>query len=354
MVTRGKAGFRRPTLYLATAVSPIPQSVRAALTDPHWRAAMEEEYAALKSNGTWDLVPRPPSANVVTGKWIFTHKFNADGSLSRYKARWVLRGFTQRPGIDYDETFNPVVKPATVRTVISLAIARDWPLHQLDVKNVFLHGTLTETVYCSQPTGFFDSAQPDLVCRLNKSLYGLKQAPRAWYSKFASYLLSLGFIEAKSDTSLFIYRHGVETAYLLLYVDDIVLIASSTVLLQRTVSALQKEFAMKDLGTLHHFLGITVQKQSHGLLLHQRQYALEIIARAGLTDCKPCATPIDTSAKLSGTSGTPVSDTTQYRSLAGALQYLTFTRPDISYAVQQICLHMHDPREPHLTALFFF
>jgi hypothetical protein len=108
---------------------------------------------------------------------------------------------------------------------------------------------------------------------------------------------------------------------------------------------------MKDLGTLHHFLGITVQKQSHDLLLHQRQYALEIIARAGLTDCKPCATLIDTSAKLSGTSGAPVSDPTQYRSLASALQYLMFTRPDISYAVQQVCLHMHDPREPHLTAL---
>jgi hypothetical protein len=112
-------------LYLAIAVSPILQSVRATLTDTHWRAAMEEEYAALKSNGTWDLVPRPPGANVVTGKWIFMHKFNADGTLSRYKARWVLRGFTQRPGIYYDETFNPVVKPATVLTVLSLAIARD-------------------------------------------------------------------------------------------------------------------------------------------------------------------------------------------------------------------------------------
>jgi hypothetical protein len=207
---------------------------------------------------------------VVTGKWIFTNKFNADGTLSRYKARWVLWGFTQRPGIDYDEMFSPVVKPAIVRKVLSLAIARDWPLHQLDVKNVFLHGTLTETVYCSQPTGFFDSSQLELVCRLNKSLYGLKQAPRAWYSKFASYLLSLGFVEAKSDMSLFIYRHGVETAYLLLYVDDIVLTASSTALLRRTISSLQREFAMKDLGILHHFLGITMQKQSHGLLLHQR------------------------------------------------------------------------------------
>jgi hypothetical protein len=126
------------------------------------------------SNGTWELVFRPRGSNVVTGKWIFTHKLRADGSFDRYKAHWVLRGFTQRPSVDYDETFNPVVKPATVRTVLSIAVSRDWPIQQLDVKNAFLHGTLTETVYCSQPTGFADPAHPDLVCRLKKSLYGLK------------------------------------------------------------------------------------------------------------------------------------------------------------------------------------
>jgi histone deacetylase 1/2 len=104
---------------------------------------MEEEYAALLTNQTWDLVPRSPGSNIVTGNWIWTHKRRADGSLERYKARWVLRGFTQRPGIDYDETFSPVVKPATVRTILSLALERSWPLHQLDVKNTFLHGTLT-------------------------------------------------------------------------------------------------------------------------------------------------------------------------------------------------------------------
>ena len=182
---------------------------------------MEEEHAALLRNQTWDLVPRPPRSNVVTGKWIFKHKLQADGSLERYKARWVLRGFTQRPGVDFDETFSPVVKPATVRTVLSLALSRRWPIHQLDVKNAFLHGTLSETVYCAQPPGFEDPARPDFVCRLNRSLYGLKQAPRAWYSRFATYLLSLGFVEAKSDTSLFVYRRGTNTIYLLLYVDDI-------------------------------------------------------------------------------------------------------------------------------------
>jgi len=199
----------------------MSKTFRSALADPNWRAAMEEEHHALLQNDTWDLVPRPPRANIVTGKWIFQHKFKSDGSLERYKARWVLCGFTQRPGVDFDETFSPVVKPATVRTVLSLALSHTWTIHQLDVKNAFLYGTLNETVYCQQPSGFEDPTRPESVCLLKKSLYGLKQAPRAWYSRMATYLLSIGFVEAKSDTSLFIYHRGSDTAYLLLYVDGI-------------------------------------------------------------------------------------------------------------------------------------
>jgi hypothetical protein len=199
--------------------------------------------------------------------------------------------------------------------------------------------------------GFADPAHPDLVCRLRKSLYGLKQAPRAWYSRFASYLPTLGFIEAKSDTSLFIFCHGSDTVYMLLYVDDIILTASSMELLCRTTSALQREFAMKDLGLLHHFLGITVKRRSDGLFLHQRTYTLDILKRAVMTDCKPCTTLVDLQAKLAGDSGPPVEDASLFRSITGALQYLTFTWPDIAYVVQQICLHMNDPRETHLTAM---
>jgi hypothetical protein len=296
-------------------------------------------------------VSRPRQANIVTGKWIFKHKFSANGTLERYKARWVLRGFTQRPSVDFTETFSPVVKPATVRTVLSLALSRLWPIHQLDVKNAFLYGTLTETVYCQQPSDFEDSAHADYVCRLNKSLYGLKQAPRAWYSRFATYLLSLGFAEAKLDSSLFIYQSGSDSAYLLLYVDDIILTALSTGLHQRIVSALQREFVMKDLGELHHFLGMHVQHCGDGLLLSQEQYMMEILDRAGMAECKPCSTPVDTNPKVSAIDGVPVADASDFHSLAGALQYLTFTRPDIAYVVQQVCLHMHDPWEPHLAAL---
>jgi hypothetical protein len=128
------------------------------------------------------LVSRRHGSKVVISKWVVTHKLRADGSFDRYKARWVIQGFTQRPEVDYDETFSLVVKPATVHTVLAIAVSRDWQVQQLDVKNAFLHGTLSETVFCSQPTGFADPTHPDLVCRLHKSLYGLKQAPRARYN----------------------------------------------------------------------------------------------------------------------------------------------------------------------------
>jgi hypothetical protein len=244
-----------------------------------------------------------------------------------------------------------VVKLATVCTVLSLVVSHSWPVHQLDVKNAFLYGTLSETVYYSQPMGFVDSTQPDRVYRLNKSLYGLKQSPRAWYSRFTTYLLTLRFVEAKYDTSLFIFRHSADTIYLLFYVDDIILTASSTTLLQHTISALKREFAMKDIGHLHHFLGVFVQHQVDGLFLTQCQIALNVLEHAAMVDCKPVSMPMDTQAKVSATFGPPVADLTQFRSLTGALQYLMFTHPNITYVIQQIYLHMHNSREPHLTAM---
>lgn len=180
MVTRGKQGVRQSKMDLHVApLSPISWTFCDALSDPNWHDSMTEEYSALISNNTWDLVPRPSAANSVTGKWVFRHKFRSDGSLERYKARWVLRGFTQGPGVDFAETFSPVVKPATIRTVLTVALSQDWPVHQLDVKNAFLHGTLDEIVYCVQTSGFVDTTRSNFVCRLNKSLYGLKQAPHA-------------------------------------------------------------------------------------------------------------------------------------------------------------------------------
>ena len=334
-----------------TAPAPVPTTYRQAMQDPRWREAMAVEHQALLDNNTWTLVPRPPRANVVTGKWIFRHKFHSNGSLARYKARWVVRGYSQRPGIDYDETFSPVVKPATIRTVLTIATSSSWPIRQLDVKNAFLHGNLDEVVYCQQPPGFVDPSRQDHVCRLHKSLYGLKQVPRAWYQRFATYLATLGFTASATDTSLFVLKTGADMAYLLLYVDDIIVTASSTSFLRSLLDKLHSEFAMTDLGDLHFFLGIAVSRSSAGLFLSQRQYALDLLQRAGMSECHPATTPIDTHAKLSASDGDLIPDATEYRSLAGALQYLTLTRPDISYAVQQICLHMHAPRAPHLALI---
>ncbi|GJW44396.1 ribonuclease H-like domain-containing protein [Tanacetum coccineum] len=270
--------------------------------------------------------------------WLFRHKC------------LVANGSTQLEGVDVDETFSPVVKPGTIRTVLSLAASRHWPIHQLDVKNAFLHGDLSETVYMHQPPGFRESVHPDYVCLLQRSLYGLKQAPRAWFQRFASYITRVGFSHSRCDSSFFIYRYGTDTAYLLLYVEDIVLNTSSEILLQQIIRSLHQEFAMTGLGSLNYFLGISISRDSSGLFLSQKKYVVEILNMAHMVNCNPRWTPIDTESKL-GSDGDPVSDPTLYRSLADSLQYLTFTRPDISYAVQQVCLYMHDPREPHFSAL---
>ncbi|GAU50542.1 hypothetical protein TSUD_409860, partial [Trifolium subterraneum] len=332
-------------------ISPIPKTPKLALSDPNWKSAMQSEFDALIRNKTWDLVPRPYDVNLIRCMWIFGHKKNSDGSFERYKARLVGDGRSQVTGVDCDETFSPVVKPATIRTVLTIALSKSWHIHQLDVQNAFLHGDLDETVYMHHPLGFRNANHPDYVCRLKKSLYGLKQAPRAWYQRFADYVATIGFHHSTSDHSLFIYRQNSDMAYILLYVDDIILITSTHVLRKSIMSLLASEFAMKDLGPLSYFLGIAVSRNPSGIFLSQSTYASEIIERAGMTSCKSTATPVDTKQKLSTSSGTPYEDPSLYRSIAGALQYLTFTRPDISYAVQQVCLHMHAPCTEHMFAL---
>ncbi|KAK1432035.1 hypothetical protein QVD17_08921 [Tagetes erecta] len=352
MTTRSKAGITKPNPKFALhttnhKISPLPPSPHKALQDPNWQRAMLDEYKALIENDTWELVPRPSSHPVIRCMWLFRHKFKPDGNLDRYKARLVVNGKSQTVGIDCADTFSPVVKPATIRTVLSIALSRGWAINQLDVKNAFLHGNLEETVFMHQPPGFVDPSRPNFVCRLRKSLYGLKQAPRAWFTRFSTFLTSHGFKGSLCDTSLFIYQSGDQVAYLLLYVDDIILTASSPTLLSHFIQLLSTEFSMTDMGALHHFLGITVTRDRHGMFLSQSQYAKDILHRANMDACKPCATPVDTASKLSLTDGELLPDGSIYRSLAGALQYLTFTRPDISYAVQQVCLFMHAPREPH-------
>jgi hypothetical protein len=228
---------------------------------------MREEIQALHANRTWTLVSFHPSMNVVGNRWVYKIKRRSDGSIERYKARLVARGFTQQEGIDYSETFSPVIKQAIVRLVFSIAVLYGWKIHQLDIHNAFLNGVLDEEVYMKQPPGFFYSALPSHVCRLHKSLYDLKQALRAWYTRLNDFLLSIGFRASKVDTSLFIFSVSADICYLLVYVDDILLTGSNSLLLQRLIQLLSSEFKLRDLGSVHYFLGIEVQSTSMGLML---------------------------------------------------------------------------------------
>jgi hypothetical protein len=266
---------------------------------------MTEEYDALLGNDTWDLVPPPRNTNMVSGKWVFRHKLKPDSSLDRYKARWVLRYFYQEQGVDFDETFSPVFKSATVRIVLSIAISLKWETRQLDMKNAFLHGKLAEVVYSRQPTGFIDSTRLEHVCRLNRSLYGLKQAPRTSYKCFATFITSIGFTCSHSDMSRSVLQCAEGTAFLLLYVDDIVPTASSTRLLDRITAFLCSEFAMTDMGCLHYFLGIAVTHDPSGMHLSHAKYVAEILENTGMTAYKSATTAVDTSPKLSTSAALP-------------------------------------------------
>jgi histone deacetylase 1/2 len=227
-------------------------------------------------------------------------------------------------------------------------------LRQLDVQNVFLHGVLEEEVYMKQPPGFEDSRYPSFVCKLKKAIYGLKQDPRAWYSRLSSKLVSLGFVPSKSDTSLFIYRNKGVDIYMLIYVDDIIVTSSSQDAVKVLLKALKEDFALKDLGDLHYFLGIEVERKSSGdLLLTQKKYAKDILLRVGMANCKPVPTPMPSTERMSQHDGSLLGpeDSTKYRSIVGALQYITFTRPDLAFAVNRVCQYLHAPTTVHWTAV---
>lgn len=202
-----------------STLHPIPSTVEPtthtqALKDPQWRSAMDLEFNALLKNATWELVP-PHSHKPIGCKWVFRVKRKPDGSIDKYKARLVAKGFHQQYGKDYFDTFSPVTKPVTIRTVLSIALSKHWPLRQLDVNNAFLHSHLQEEVYMTQPPGYVNPDFPNHVCKLHKSLYGLKQASRTLYLELTKFLLSLGFQKSLADPSLFIYKHGNLTCYFL-------------------------------------------------------------------------------------------------------------------------------------------
>ena len=207
----------------------------------------------------------PPAAheNVIGCKLVFRIKRNPDGSIAQYKARLVAKGFHQRPDLDYQETFSPVVKPITIRVVLSVAISQGWNVNQLNVNNAFLHGHIAENVYMSQPPGFKYHSQPHHVFRLHKSLYGLKQVPRAWFIELMNFILSLGFVNSCSDSSLFIDTNKSILFYLLVYVDDLLITGNSSSFIRQVIDSLSKRFSIKDLCHLHYFLGVEVILSPH-------------------------------------------------------------------------------------------
>lgn len=329
----------------------IPTTWQQATKHPLWRKAMYDEFNYTTQNRTWDLVETTRHMNTIGCRWVFTIKYNPDGSIDRYKARIKAKGFHQKPGVDYEDTFSLVIKYTTIRLVLGLAINKDCPIRQIDVNTAFLQGHLDEEVFMCQPPGFQDADRPTHSCRLQKALYGLKQAPRAWYSELKKYLLSAGFHNSLADTSLFILRHEGQYVYLLVYVDDILVTGTDSTLVQRGIKRLAAKISIKDMGHLSYFLGIEVIRTKQGLHLMQRTYVTDLLQKTNMLHAKPVATPLPSSPKLTLHSGPLLYDPFDYRRVVRSLQYLALTRPDVSYDVNRLSQFMHKPSVDHWNAV---
>ncbi|RVW13447.1 Retrovirus-related Pol polyprotein from transposon RE1 [Vitis vinifera] len=260
----------------------------------------------------------PPGKKPVGCRWIYTVKYKADGSIERFKTRLVAKEYTQTYGIDYTETFAPVAKINIVRVLLSLAANLDWPLQQFDVKNVFLHGELSEEVYMDLPPGCMVSEkQCQKVCKLKKSLYGLKQSPRAWFGRFTKSMRAFDYRQSNSDHTLFLKKqHGKITA-LIVYVDDMVVTGNDPEERKALQNYLSREFEMKYLGPLKYFLGIEVSRSSEGIFLSQREYVLDLLQETGMSGCQPVNTPIEEDLKLCVEPNQVSTDKGRYQKLVG-------------------------------------
>ncbi|XP_071739887.1 uncharacterized protein [Rutidosis leptorrhynchoides] len=258
-----------------------------------WVQAMNKELQALQDNNTWVITTLPPNKTPVGNKWVYRIKLKADGSIERYKARLVVKGFTQREGTDYTETFAHVAKMVTVRALVAIATHHHWNIEQLDVNNAVLHGDLNEEVYMSLPQGYTQNVPPNSVCKLLKSLYGLKQANRQWFIKLTTFLQENGFTQSYVDSSLFTYKKGTNFLALVIYVDNLILKGNNTQLISEIKTKLDKSFSIKYLGSLNYYPGNEFLRNKNGMTMTQRKYALELLHTAGILDVKPSNVPID-------------------------------------------------------------
>ena len=343
--------------------TPDPDTYKEAITGPdaqNWITAIHEELHSHYVNGTWELVPLPPDRTPVGSKWVFKVKRTKDGQLERFKARLVAQGFSQRPGVDYNETFAPVAKLDSIRVLLSLATVNDWEIQHMDVKTAFLYGKLQEEVYMKVPEGGIpDTDTTGKVCHLLKSLYGLKQASRVWYQELDKKLTSLGFLRTYMDTSVFTLSDSGTFLYLAVWVDDILLIGPQSKLIHSVKTLLRQSFQMSDLGDVSYLLGIDVTRDrtARSMTLHQGLYLKHLLTRFKMESANPIATPMepkcppalfhapDNAAEIAEMQGVP------YAQLIGSLMYAMLgTRPDLAYPVSFLSQFLINPGKCHWSA----
>ncbi len=330
-----------------------PRSFKEAMKsikNDKWQDAMKREMNSLHENDVWELVSLPSERKCVGSKWVFKEKLGPDGKTERYKARLVAQGYSQQQGLDYDETFSPVVRPESVRLMIALASAKNMILHQMDVETAFLNGCLEEDIYMRQPEGFEKAGSENLVCRLKKSIYGLKQSPRCWNVTLDSYLQEIGFKQSKYDPCIY----TSEGVILAVYVDDIILASESDEQMKNVKKLISSKFTVKDMGRLAYFLGVSVDQESKShVWVGQPAYTQKVLERFNMDASNSVATPADNSTKLIKNDGSmECVDQKLYQSAVGSLLYLSmWSRPDITYAVHHVAKFSSQPTKEHWTAV---
>ena len=334
---------------IAIQMDDEPQNYVEALSGSNankWKIAIDNEFAAHKRNGTWELVPKPPNVNEITTKWIFKIK---DDTL--YKARLVARGFVQQAGVDYNEIFAPVVRMDSIRLLFSLSAQYGLKYKQFDVTAAFLHGDIEELLYLKPPQGL--DVPDGYTCRLRKSLYGLKQAPRCWNAMLSSKLKQIGLQQTYADPCVYVRTDG-EPVYLALYVDDGLVFSRDEAAINKVLEYIEGQFMVKRINS-DRFLGLEIVHYNDGsLFLHQRRYIQRVIHKYNLQDAKGKATPMEVGHNLNKqeTLNEPVVEDVPYAEAVGSLLYCAVaTRPDISYALSVLSKYTAQPRQQHWLAL---
>lgn len=328
--------FHIDSLMATASSSQEPLTFRDAMNSPEkdeWYGAMEVELGSMVKNNVWELVDRPKNVNIVKNKWVFKKKYDSTGNLNRYKARLVACGYSQKEGIDYSDTYSPVVRHSTLRILFAIANQLDLCMDHIDVTTAFLNGELTEKIYMEQPTGF--QSNNNKVCLLKKCIYGLKQASRMWNIKIHTLLAKNGFLQSKCEPCVYVKKNETEYIIIALFVDDFYVFHNNCI--ETVTSLLKQHFEIRHLGTLKNCLGMNVTKYNNVTVLDQHDYIKRLLERYNMSECKPVSTPLPVNYKLEKSNKHLDDNVYQYRQLLGSLMFLSVcTRPDISYACSQL------------------